>query len=61
MRSGFDLPPLMFTRDELVALVTGARMVRAWGGVTMARAAEEALAKIKTVSATQKFLHLQWT
>ena len=49
LRSGFDLPPLMFTRDEIVALVTGARMVRAWGGITMARAAEEALVKIETV------------
>ena len=29
MREGFDLPPLMFTRDEIVALVAGARMVRA--------------------------------
>ena len=25
MREGFDLPPLMFTRDEIVALVAGAR------------------------------------
>lgn len=49
MREGFDLPPLMFTRDEIVALVTGARMVRAWGGATMARAAEEALIKISSV------------
>ncbi len=49
MRSGFDLPPLMFTRDEIVSLVVGARMVRAWGGVSMARAAEEALVKIKAV------------
>ncbi|AMO72081.1 helix-turn-helix transcriptional regulator [Sphingorhabdus sp. M41] len=49
MRSGFDLPPLMFTRDEIVALVTGARMVRAWGGTAMIAAAEEALVKIETV------------
>lgn len=49
MRGGFDVPPLMFTRDEIVALVTGARMVRAWGGVSMARAAEEALIKIDAV------------
>ena len=27
MREGYDLPPLMFTRDEIVALVVGARMV----------------------------------
>ena len=49
MREGFDLPPLMFTRDEIVALVAGARMVRAFGGSTMARAAEEALVKIGAV------------
>ncbi|HKJ63117.1 MAG TPA: YafY family protein, partial [Hyphomicrobiales bacterium] len=49
LRSGFDLPPLMFMRDEIVALVTGARMVRAWGGITMARAAEEALVKIEAI------------
>ncbi len=49
MRSGFDLPPLMFTREEIVALVTGARMVRAWGGTAMIEAAEEALVKIETV------------
>ena len=49
MREGFDLPPLMFTRDEIVALVAGARMVRAFGGAEMARAAEEALVKIGAV------------
>lgn len=49
MREGFDLPPLMFTRDEVVALVAGARMVRAFGGAAMARAAEEALVKIGAV------------
>ncbi|PYE88658.1 helix-turn-helix transcriptional regulator [Phyllobacterium leguminum] len=49
MREGFDLPPLMFTRDEIVALVVGARLVRAWGGASMARGAEEALIKIEAV------------
>ena len=49
LRSGYDLPPLMFTRDELVALVTGVRMVRSWGGIGMARAAAEALVKIELV------------
>jgi predicted DNA-binding transcriptional regulator YafY len=49
MRAGYDLPPLMFTRDEVAALVTGARLVRAWGGAAMARAAEEALIKIDAV------------
>ena len=27
---GFDVPPLMFTREEIEALVVGARMVEAW-------------------------------
>ena len=49
MRDGYDLPPLMFTRDEIVALVAGARLIRAWGGAGMARAAEEALTKIEAV------------
>lgn len=49
MRSGFDLPPLMFTGAEIVALVTGARMVKAWGGTAMSAAAEEALVKIEAV------------
>lgn len=49
MREGYDLPPLMFTRQEVVALVAGARMLRAWGGAAMAQAAEEALVKIEAV------------
>jgi len=49
MRAGYDLPPLMFNSDEIVALVAGARMIRAWGGAQMAQAAEEALVKIEAV------------
>lgn len=49
MRAGYDLPPLMFNRDEIVALTAGARMIRAWGGLDMAQAAEEALIKIEAV------------
>jgi predicted DNA-binding transcriptional regulator YafY len=49
MRAGYDLPPLMFNSDEIVALVAGARMIRAWGGAQMAAAAEEALVKIEAV------------
>lgn len=49
MRAGYDLPPLMFNSEEIVALVAGARMIRAWGGAQMAAAAEEALVKIEAV------------
>jgi len=49
LRQGFLLPPLMFSEDEIVALVAGARLIRAWGGAQMAAAAEEALVKIAAV------------
>ncbi|MEZ5789336.1 MAG: YafY family protein [Nitratireductor sp.] len=49
MRQGYDLPPLMFTREEMTALVIGARITRAWGGARMALAAEDALSKIEAV------------
>lgn len=49
LREGYDLPPMMFTRAEIAALVAGARLVKAWGGVEMALSAEEALVKIEAV------------
>jgi predicted DNA-binding transcriptional regulator YafY len=49
MRAGFDLPPLMFNRDEVAALVVGARMVQAWAGSRLSAGAAEALVKIEAV------------
>lgn len=49
LRREFDLPPLMFTPDELTALVLGARMVKAWGGAESVAAASSALARIEAV------------
>ena len=49
LRRGSDIPPLMFTRDELEALVIGARMVQAWTGPHMASSARQALTKIAAV------------
>jgi len=49
MREGYDLPPLMFTRDEISALVAGARLIAAWGGARMALSAADALGKIEAV------------
>lgn len=46
---GFELPPLMFSTEEVVALVAGARLIRAWGGVKMAQSALAALDKIESV------------
>jgi predicted DNA-binding transcriptional regulator YafY len=49
LRQDFDIPPLMFTRTEIEALVLGARMVRAWGGAEQGEAAALALNKIEAV------------
>jgi predicted DNA-binding transcriptional regulator YafY len=49
LRREFDLPPLMFTPEELTALVLGARLVKAWGGAESALAAGAALARIEAV------------
>lgn len=49
LRHPMDLPPLMFERDEIEALVAGARMVSSWADPALQRAAESALAKIHGV------------
>jgi predicted DNA-binding transcriptional regulator YafY len=49
LRREFDLPPLMFTPQELTALVLGARLVKAWGGTESVAAASSALARIEAV------------
>lgn len=46
---GFDLPPLMFTTEELEALIFGARVVQSHADPALARAADAALAKIEMV------------
>ncbi|MDP9121762.1 MAG: YafY family transcriptional regulator [Acidobacteriota bacterium] len=46
---GFDLPPLMFDREELQALRLGARMVRSWADAGLSQAAGNALRKIEAV------------
>lgn len=49
LREGFDLPPLMFTEDELDALLIGARIVESWADPELCRAAGDVLAKIAAV------------
>src|ERR1051326_5871869 len=49
IRPGYDLPPLMFDRDEIQALVLGARIVRQFGDPALARASDAILAKVATV------------
>src|SRR3954453_14844419 len=46
---GFDLPPLMFTVDELEAVMLGLRWVTRRGDGQLSRAAKDAVAKIGAV------------
>jgi predicted DNA-binding transcriptional regulator YafY len=45
----FDLPPMMFTADEVEALVLGARMVKAWGDPQLQEAASNLMRKAEAV------------
>src|SRR5262245_29031292 len=49
VRPGYDLPPLMFDRDEIQALVLGARIVRQFGDPALARASDSILNKVGAV------------
>lgn len=49
LRSGFMLPPLMFSVDEVEALVLGSRWVAARGDELLGNAARNALTKITAV------------
>jgi predicted DNA-binding transcriptional regulator YafY len=46
VKQGYELPPLMFSVDELDALVAGMRMVQAWGGPQLAASGAAVLAKV---------------
>jgi predicted DNA-binding transcriptional regulator YafY len=49
LRKGADIPPLMFTAEELEALVVGTRFVRAFAGERLSSGAQAALLKIEAV------------
>jgi len=49
LRPGFTLPPLMFSADEIAALVLGSRWVAVRGDARLGAAADNAIAKIRAV------------
>ncbi len=49
LRSGYDLPPLMFSESEIEALVLGARIIESWADDELAVAAANVIAKVETV------------
>lgn len=53
LEAGFDLPPLMFTADEVEAVLVGMRWLRERADPALARAAEDVLAKVTAVVPAQ--------
>lgn len=49
LRRGFDLPPLMFTTEEIEAIAVGARLVGRTGDAGLQQAAASVLSKVTTV------------
>src|SRR6476619_2681098 len=49
LRPGYDLPPQMFDRDEIQALVLGARIVRQFADPALSRASDSILNKVAAV------------
>jgi predicted DNA-binding transcriptional regulator YafY len=49
LQAGYTLPPLMFSAEEIEAVVLGSRMVAQSADAPLARAARDALAKITAV------------
>jgi predicted DNA-binding transcriptional regulator YafY len=54
LRAGYTLPPLMFTDEEIEAVVLGSRMVAGSTDARLARAARDALAKVTAVLPEEK-------
>lgn len=52
LKAGYDLPPMMFTADEIEAVVLGARMVIERGDPELSRAARDVIAKVENVVPT---------
>lgn len=61
LRPEFDLPPLMFTFEEIEALVAGARMIGGWGSPQLRQASELALAKIAAALPEHRRIELERT
>src|SRR4029077_9371595 len=49
LRKGFDLPPLMFTLEEVEAIVVATRLLRRTGDLGLQQAAESVLSKITVI------------
>lgn len=59
LRYSLDIPPLMFTAEEIEALVVGARLLKAWGGQDLGQSAQSVLDKIHAIIPAELHHHLQ--
>src|SRR3984957_21002189 len=57
LRKGFDLPPLMFTVDEVEAITVGARLVQRLRDSELQQAAKRVLDKVTVVLPESLFSH----
>jgi predicted DNA-binding transcriptional regulator YafY len=58
---GFEVPPLMFTLDEVEALITGLRMVESWGGPALGKASRSAMEKIAMALPSSRMTEIEGT
>ena len=49
MRSGYDLPPLMFSTEEIEAITVGLELIRRTGDISLEDAARRVLEKIASI------------
>src|SRR3546814_5564212 len=49
LQRGYDLPPLMFTAEEIEALVRGARIIESWADAAVAKATAAVAAQAEAV------------
>ncbi|MEH6444656.1 MAG: YafY family protein [Oceanospirillaceae bacterium] len=59
LKPGFSIPPIMFSAQELEAILLGARMVQRWGDPQLGAAADSALTKVMAILPDK--LHLEHT
>ncbi|MET1257151.1 helix-turn-helix transcriptional regulator [Aliikangiella maris] len=59
LRHSLDIPPIMFNRNELEAILLGVKMIKAWAGQELAMSAETALDKIEAVLPKELLNHLE--
>jgi biotin operon repressor len=58
---GFEVPPLMFTLDEVEAPVIGVRIIESWGGPVLGKASRSAIEKIAMALPSSRLTEIEGT